>query len=177
MNKYISKVGGLFFTLFETSRSSLRTQAKHWLLSYRFAAAGVGVALILALTVQIVHAACGAGNLSNFCSTSYGLVGNSSTLNLPASNNTPTQAHVDQAALLSSGPLFYPDYKVLETQARTLLDRSMKFRQDISPYRGINNFNDLVRHFDEKSGFSASYTDPVLGQLTLQHRRNSKYGY
>jgi hypothetical protein len=170
MNKYISKVGGLFFTLFETSRSSLRTQAKHWLLSYRFAAAGVGVALILALTVQIVHAACGAGNLSNFCSTSYGLVGNSSTLNLPASNNTPTQAHVDQAALLSSGPLFYPDYKVLETQARTLLDRSMKFRQDISPYRGINNFNDLVRHFDEKSGFSASYTDPVLGQLTLQHR-------
>lgn len=175
MNKYISKVGGskvsgLFVTLFETSRNSLRTQAKRWPLAYRFAAAGVGLALILALTVQIVHAACGAGNLSNLCSTSYGLVGNPSTLNLPAGNNGPTVAIVDQAALLSSGPLFYPDYKVLETKARALLDRSMKFRQDISPYRGINNFNDLVRHFDEKSGFSASYTDPVVGQLTLQQR-------
>jgi hypothetical protein len=134
------------------------------------AVAAVGLALLLALTVQVVQAACGGGGLSNLCSSSYGVVANPSTLHVPASNNAPTAAVVDQAVLQSSGPLLYPDYKVLEVEGRELLKRSMNFRQDISPYRQSKNFNDLVRHFDENSGFSASYSDPILGVLTLQQR-------
>ena len=130
----------------------------------------LGLMLTTLLTSRSLQAACGGGNLSNLCSTTYGLSGNPSTLHVPASASAPTAAVVDQAQLLAAGPLFYPDYKVLEAEARTLLERSIKFRQDISPYRDSKNFNDLVRHFDEKSGFSASYTDPVLGQLTLQQR-------
>jgi len=159
MNKSIAK-----------TRHVLRTQVMRLKFVHWLAAAGVGLALLLVVTLQIVHAACNPGNLSDLCSASYGVVGNASTLNVPASDSAPTTAVVDQAQLLASGPLLYPDYKVLEAEARGLLQRSMKFRQDISPYRGLNNFNDLVRHFDEKSGFSANYTDPVLGQLTLQQR-------
>ena len=128
------------------------------------AAIGAGL-LLLVLSVPVVRAACGGGQLSNLCSASYGLVGNPSTLHLPASNSAPTKPEVEQASLLSSGPLAYPDYKVLEAEARGLLDRSMKFRQDISPYQETKNFNDLVRHFDENSGFSATY-----GSGTLQQR-------
>ncbi|MCE7988081.1 MAG: hypothetical protein DYG89_43505 [Caldilinea sp. CFX5] len=132
--------------------------------------AGLSLALTLGLTVQVVRAACGFGNLSNLCSASYGLVSSPSTVHVPLSNTPPSAAVVDQAVLQSSGPLLYPDYKVLEAEARELLRRSMNFRQDISPYRASKNFNDLVRHFDENSGFSASYTDPILGVLTLQQR-------
>lgn len=131
---------------------------------------GAAVAVLFVATPQIVRAACGPDGLSDLCSPGYALSGSPSTLSVPITADAPTATTADQAELLSAGPLLYPDYKVLETQARTLLQRSMQFRQDISPYRGINNFNTLVRHFDEQSGFSASYTDPVVGQLTLQQR-------
>lgn len=135
-----------------------------------FIVGGLAVLMLVLFSHHRLQAACGNNNLSNFCSQNFGLIGFPSTLNVPLSNSAPTKSVVDQASLLSAGPLFYPDYKVLEAEARTLLDRSAKFRQDISPYRGLNNFNDLVRHFDEHSGFSASYTDPHLGILTLQQR-------
>ncbi|MCX6047967.1 MAG: hypothetical protein NT075_22940 [Chloroflexi bacterium] len=171
MNKYMAKaVIKITRSTNETHRRGLSGKLRQVGFVKIAATSVAGLALLLALTVQVVHAACGGGNLSNLCSTTYGLVGNPSTLNVPISDSAPTLATVDQAQLLSSGPLIYPDYKTLEVQARDLLARSMKFRQDISPYRGLNNFNDLVRHFDEKSGFSASYTDPTLGQLTLQQR-------
>jgi hypothetical protein len=134
------------------------------------AAAGVALTLTLALGVGVVHAACGTGNLDDFCSATFGATGGPSTVGIPIPNSAPTTANVDQANLLPAGPLLYVDFKTLETEARTLLDRSMKFRQDISPYRGDNNFNDVVRHFDENSGFSATYTDKQLGQLSLQQR-------
>src|SRR3954470_23781021 len=118
---------------------------------YWIATAAVAITLTTALTVQVVHAACGPDSSSDFCSSTYGLSGGVSTLNLTPPNSAPSKPNVDQAQLLSSGPLLYPDYKTLEAQARDLLARSVKFRQDISPYRGQNNFNDLVRHFDEQS--------------------------
>lgn len=175
MNKYLGKIGtGITADLrgfFSQKLLLIRANPRLSPSNFRMAtAAGVGLALFLALTVQRVYAVCGGGSLSNLCSTSYGVSADQSTLHVPASKSAPTAAVVDQAQLLSSGPLLYPDYKTLEVQARDLLQRSMKFRQDISPYRGLNNFNALVRHFDEKSGFSATYTDPVLGQLTLQQR-------
>ena len=141
-----------------------------WPHRHLLAAAGVGLTLTLAIGVGVVHAACGAGNLDDFCSATFGAIGAPSTVGVNVSNSAPTKANVDQANLLPAGPLLYVDFKTLETEARTLLDRSMKFRQDISPYRGDNSFNDLVRHFDENSGFSATYTDKQLGQLSLQQR-------
>ncbi|MFN8443574.1 MAG: hypothetical protein U0175_22540 [Caldilineaceae bacterium] len=132
--------------------------------------AGLAMLGLVLFSQRQLQAACGKNNFSDICSTNFGLVGRSSTLNVALSNGAPTKPVVDQAGLLPAGPLLYPDYKVLEVEARGLLERSARFRQDISPYRGINNFNDLVRHFDEKSGFSATYTDPDLGQLSLQQR-------
>src|SRR5262245_766125 len=137
---------------------------------YLFVATALALALSLAVGVGVVYAACGAGNLDDFCSATFGATGGPSTVGVTPPNSAPTKANVDQANLLAAGPLLYVDFKTLESEARTLLDRSMKFRQDISPYRGDNNFNDLVRHFDENSGFSATYTDQQLGQLSLQQR-------
>ena len=137
---------------------------------YRFAAAGLALVLGLALGAGVVHAACGTSNLDDFCSATFGATGGPSTMGIIIPDSAPTKNNVDQSNLLSAGPLLYVDFKTLESEARTLLDRSMKFRQDISPYRGDNSFNDLVRHFDENSGFSATYTDQQMGQLSLQDR-------
>jgi len=137
---------------------------------YRIAVTGLALALSLAVGVGSVYAACGFGNLNDLCSASFGATGGPSTVGIVLPANAPTQENIDQSNLLAAGPLLYVDFKTLETEARTLLDRSMKFRQDISPYRGNNNFNDLVRHFDESSGFSATYTDQQLGLLSLQAR-------
>lgn len=137
---------------------------------YLFATTGLVLVLAFALSLRIVQAACGVGNLNDFCSATFGATGGPSTVGVTPPNSAPTQDNVAQSNLLAAGPLLYIDFKTLETEARTLLDRSMRFRQDISPYRGNNNFNDLVRHFDENSGFSATYNDTQLGQLSLQAR-------
>jgi hypothetical protein len=145
-----------------------------WPRRYLLVATGLALALSLAAGVRIIHAACGPsglpGNMDDFCSATFGATGGPSTVGITIPNSAPTNANVAQANLLAAGPLLYVDFKTLETEARTLLDRSMKFRQDISPYRLNNNFNDLVRQFDENSGFSATYTDAQLGQLSLQAR-------
>ena len=141
-----------------------------WPPRYFLAATGLALALSLAIGVGVVYAACGAGNWDDFCSATFGATSGPSTVGVTLPDSAPTQDNVDQANLLAAGPLLYIDFKTLETEARTLLARSMKFRQDISPYRGNNNFNDLVRHFDENSGFSATYTDQQLGLLSLQAR-------
>ena len=141
----------------------------------RFSMAILGLMLLSAigLTAQMVHAttdACGTKNLGDVCSAGFLLVGGSSAIHVPSSTSAPTKPVVDRAQALPSGPLMYLDYKALEAEARDLLKRSMAFRQDISPYRPLNNFNNLVRAFDESSGFSATYTDTLLGKLSLQAR-------
>ncbi|HHY56136.1 MAG TPA: hypothetical protein GYA08_11945, partial [Chloroflexi bacterium] len=115
------------------------------------------------------QAACGPGNLSEFCSANYGLLGNLSAVGSATSNTLPA---VDNSQLPTVGALFYADYKALEEQARDLLQRNMKFRQDISPYRQNNNFNKLVRQFDINAGYSAPYDDPdpAIAPMTLQQR-------
>lgn len=67
-----------------------------------------------------------------------------------------------------AGQLIYADFKALEAQARDLLRRNINFRQDISPYRGNNSFDDLVRKFDTAGGFGAPAPDNP--SLTLQQR-------
>ena len=141
-----------------------------WPRRYLLVATGLALALSLAASVGGVYAACGVGDLDDFCSATFGATGGPSTIGITIPNSAPTKANVAQASLWAAGPLLYVDFKALETEARTLLDRSMKFRQDISPYRVNNNFNQLVRQFDENSGFSATYTDVQLGQLSLQAR-------
>jgi len=129
---------------------------------------GLAVALVL-LCYGVAYASCGGGNLSDFCSSSFGLTGNLSAVGSATSNTLPA---VDHSQLPTAGALFYSDYLAIEAQARTLLDRSIKFRQDISPYRSNNNFNKLVRQFDVNSGFAAAYDDPdpTITTMTLQQR-------
>ena len=115
---------------------------------------------LLGLTLQIARAACGTNNHSEFCSSSFGVVGDMSAVNVVVSGTAPAVPVVDQAFMLPAGPLLYEDYKVLESEARGLLDRSIKFRQDVSPYRETNSFNKLVRQFDVNAGFTAPYDDP-----------------
>jgi hypothetical protein len=128
--------------------------------------------VLLGVTLQVVRAACGPNGLGEFCSSSFLLVGNASAVHVPISETPPTAPVVDQAITEPSGPLLYTDYKVLEAEARALLDRSVKFRQDISPYRQTNNFNKLVRQFDVNAGFSEPYDDPsaAIVTMTLQQR-------
>ncbi len=78
----------------------------------------------------------------------------------------------------AAGALIYADFRQLEAEARDLLDRNRKFREDISPYRGANSFAEIVRKFDAASGFdsaaaSTTYTDTVTGApMTLFGRIN-----
>jgi hypothetical protein len=135
----------------------------------RFLGGSLALTLTLVLLMRIAQAACGGGNLSDFCSSNFGLSGDLTAVGSPTGNDLPA---VDNSRLPTSGPLFYADYKTLETQARDLLARNMNFRADISPYRPNNNFNKLVRQFDINSGFSAPYDDPDpdIPAMTLQQR-------
>ena len=127
------------------------------------------LSLALLLLYRIAQAVCGGGNLSDFCSNNFGLSGDLTAIGSPTSNSLPA---VDNSRLPVAGPLFYADYKTLETQARDLLERNMNFRVDISPYQPNNNFNKLVRQFDINSGFLAPYDDPdpAIPPMTLQQR-------
>lgn len=115
-----------------------------------------------------VYAACGGGDLSDACSTNFGLLGGMSAL---ASGDSQSPSP-EQPFLTAAGGLAYSDFQNIEAQARSLLARNIRFREDISPYRPNNNFNDLVRNFDAHSGFSAAYDDPSpeIGTQTLQQR-------
>lgn len=128
------------------------------------------LALLLSLLAYgITYAACGGGNLSDFCSNNFGLSGNLGAVGSAPSASFPA---VDNSQLPTAGALFYSDYLAVEAAARTLLQRNLKFRQDISPYRTNNNFNKLVRQFDVNSGFAAVYDDPdpLITSMTLQQR-------
>jgi hypothetical protein len=135
----------------------------------RILGGSLALTLTLVALVRMALAACGPGNLSDFCSSNFGLSGDLTAVGSPVENSLPA---VDNSRLPTSGPLFYADYKTLETQARDLLARNMNFRADISPYRPNNNFNKLVRQFDINSGFSAPYDDPDpdIPAMTLQQR-------
>jgi hypothetical protein len=138
--------------------------------SWRWTVGGLfGLLLTLLLLYRIAQAACGGGSLSDFCSSNFGLTGNLSAVGSPPSNSFPA---VDNSQLPTAGALFYADYLAIEAEARTLLQRNLKFRQDISPYRQNNNFNKLVRQFDVNSGFAAAYDDPAdnLASMSLQQR-------
>ena len=146
-----------------------RLQTTHGLVVSGVLAVGLGLAFA---ALQLVHASCGPANQSDRCSASYGVDGNISTVNVVTSNTAPSAPVVDQAQIFPAGPLLYTDYKALEAESRDLLDRSVKFRQDISPYRQTNSFNKLVRQFDVNAGFSEPYDDPssAIVTMTLQQR-------
>lgn len=129
----------------------------------------LGVALLLTLTIRSANAACGPDNLSDACSDSFGLRGNLSAVSNPGS---ATLSVLTNAQLPTAGNLFYDDYKDLEAQARRLLERNMKFREDISPYRETNKFDDLVRRFDTINDFGEIYDDPdqEIIAMPLQER-------
>jgi hypothetical protein len=130
----------------------------------------LGALLTLLLMYRVAQAACGGDGLSDFCSANFGLVGDLSAVSSAPSNTFPA---VDSPQLPMAGPLFYADYKALEAEARTLLERNLTFRQDISPYQGQNSFDQLVRQYDIQSGFDGvTYDDPdpSLPAMSLQAR-------
>jgi len=134
----------------------------------------LGLLLLFAplLAPAIAYAACGPDNLSAACSAQYGLSGHLSGLSGSPNAGNGATSTVTRAQMPTAGALLYVDYVALEQQARDLLARNMHFREDISPYRGANNFNELVRNFDVHSGFLAQYDDPnaAIGPMTLQQR-------
>ncbi len=130
----------------------------------------LGLMLTLLLLYRIAQAACGGGNLSDFCSNDFGLTGNLSAVGSATSSTLPA---VDNSQLPTAGALFYADYKAIETEARGLLERNLTFREDISPYKGQNSFDQLVRQYDIQSGFTGvTYDDPdpTIPAMSLQAR-------
>ena len=78
------------------------------------------------------------------------------------------QIAVTHPSAPAAGALIYDDFKQVEARARFLLERNLRFREDISPYRGGNSFDELVRSFDTAGGFNAPAPDNE--NITLQQR-------
>ncbi|MBK8800026.1 MAG: hypothetical protein IPM07_28665 [Anaerolineales bacterium] len=74
----------------------------------RYLSALLALTLALLLTVRIAQAACGGGNLSDLCSSNFGLSGNLSAVDSPTGNSFPA---VDNSQLPMAGALFYADTK------------------------------------------------------------------
>ena len=71
----------------------------------------LGVLLVLSLalpvftiTARVAKAACGGSNLSDFCSSNFGLSGNLSAVGSPTGNSFPA---VDNSQLPMAGALFF----------------------------------------------------------------------
>ena len=79
---------------------------------------------------------------------------------------------IEHPRLPAPGSLIFEDFKQVEREARTLLQSHSHFREDISPYRGSNSFDEIVRRFDAAAGFGVPYDDATdtLPAMTLQQR-------
>ena len=136
----------------------------------------LGIALLL-LGGGSSHAACGPGNLSDYCSPTYGLTGDLSALVDRPSKPGEIYPAVAVAQLPVAGALTYSDFTALEAEARRLLECNMQFRQSISPYQTTGSkFDELVRKFDNAGGWDATVL-PGDGNCTptattLQERIN-----
>lgn len=131
----------------------------------------VGVALTLLL--GSASALCVPGQQSDACSPNFGLRGELSSLGGRMAKPGANYPAIAGASLPVSGQLIYEDFKAVEAQARALLRRNINFRQDISPYRGGNSFDELVRKFDTASGGGPTgfnKPSPDNPNLTLQDR-------
>ncbi|MEZ4681280.1 MAG: hypothetical protein R2932_44405 [Caldilineaceae bacterium] len=91
----------------------------------------VGLAMALAvLGYGVAYASCGGGNLSDFCSSNFGLTGNISAVGSPTSNTLPA---VDQSQLAMAGPLFYTASKALEEESARSARTQHEIPARISP--------------------------------------------
>lgn len=138
-------------------------------------AASLGIALALTLFLGSSSAVCGPGEKSDSCSPNFGLRGELSSLGGRMAKPGADYPAIAGASLPVSGQLVYTDFKALEAQARDLLRRNINFRQDISPYRGGNSFDELVRKFDTAGGGGPTgfnKPSPDNPNLTLQQRIN-----
>lgn len=109
-------------------------------------------------------------SLSLTASSADPVVSGSGFSSLSVTPAAPGQAALSQPRLPNAGGLVYADYKDVEARARALLERSLVFREDISPYRQDNSFDAIVRSFDAAVGFGVAYDDPNTSTNTLQER-------
>ncbi len=130
-------------------------------------AVAVGVLLSLTLLTQTSAAVCGPGDLSDYCSTNYGLVGQPSALDGRPSAAGANLPAVASSALTVAGPPVHADHLSMEAEAKALLEVNKQFRQDISPHNEKPDFDDLVRQFDYESGFDRTLPNQ---QVTLEDR-------
>ena len=131
----------------------------------------LGMALGFTLLLGSASAACGPGQ-GDFCSANFGVAGDFSAVAGRTAASSGSLISVDAGLVPVGGQLAYADMKQVEAQARTLLKRSIDFRNDISPYQGTNSFNALVSKFDAAPGgmnFSAPYPGAAsLGDRIIQ---------
>lgn len=82
----------------------------------------------------------------------------------------PGETSITAPGLPSVGALAYPDFVLVEAQARALLERGLKARQALSPYQGNVGFSQYVTRFDYQAGWTRDYTSttPYSETLTLQ---------
>ncbi len=82
----------------------------------------------------------------------------------------PGETSITAPGLPSAGALVYPDFVLLEAQARAKLERGLKARQALSPYQGNVEFSQYVTRFDYEAGWTRDYTGttPYSETLTLQ---------
>lgn len=120
---------------------------------------------------------------SDFCEGSYRLVGTISPVSgrttSQGPNPDPQGVAYDQAIesplLPSAGQLIYVDFKQIETEARTKLERGLTMRESISPYKQENDFNTHLRNLDYAAGWDQVYpgTTPYEDTLTFIQVVNS----
>lgn len=84
--------------------------------------------------------------------------------------DNPTLPGVTSPSSHAFGALVYSDFKQIEAVARASLDRAIKMRESISPYRGKNDFTTYLRNLDFKAGWTQPYggNTPYDDDLTFQ---------
>ena len=117
------------------------------------ATVALGAALLLSLSFRIAQAACDPVRENESCSALYRLSGSVSAVAGRSEEPGGAQSAIDEPRLPTAGILIHEDHRLMESEARALLDKSKTFRQTISPHTERDDFDTIVAKFDYESGF------------------------
>ena len=117
------------------------------------ATVALGAALLLSLSFRIAQAACDPVRENESCSALYRLSGSVSAVAGRSEEPGGAQSALDEPRLPTAGILIHEDHRLMESEARALLDKSKTFRQTISPHTERDDFDTIVAKFDYESGF------------------------
>ena len=105
--------------------------------------------------VQTAHAQslCPSNSQQDFCSDFHWLMGNLSPISGRSSSPDAENSAVEKPILPSAGALIYEDFVEVEQKARGLLEKGLRMRESISPYKNNNDFDNHLRKLDFKAGW------------------------